>query len=152
MKRLILDTNLFILLIAGRANSAFPEGHKRLKGYGRADFNLLYEFVAAHDRVQFTPHVLAETSNLLVSGLLEPLRSDVMRELRGQIERGEELASPSVAAAARPEFLWLGLTDAGLIEATKNGALLLTDDEPLYVAVIRHRGRAQLFSILKDDL
>ncbi len=65
MRRCLLDTNLLVLLIVGRASPAFVGAHKRTHSYRSEDLPLLEALLAKAARIVTTPHVLGETSNLI---------------------------------------------------------------------------------------
>ena len=144
----LLDTNLFVLLVVGRVAPALVGVHKRLRAYDSAANTLLGNVLTGFDVLVSTPNILTETSNLLGRSDDEfGLRCTAM--LRYLIESAVEIPVPSRSAAAIPAFSWLGLADAATIEALKDDTLLLTDDEPLFVAALRANRRAELFSTLR---
>src|ERR1700712_1587125 len=58
----LVDTNLLLLYIVGRANRNYIRGHKRLSGYNEADFDLPVQTISAFSDIVLLPHVLAEVS------------------------------------------------------------------------------------------
>ena len=60
----LLDANLLILLAVGLTNRDYIGRHKRLTKYDATDLDVLSGLIAQFSSVVFTPHVLAEASNL----------------------------------------------------------------------------------------
>ncbi len=131
----MIDANLLVLLIVGSADRGVIKGRtfKGLKEYGTDDYDLLRSFVTGAQRFVVTPHILAETSNLL-SRTHDSLNRRLFTEFRGllnDVELVDEIFLPSAAAANRPEFVWLGLTDAAALLFSEHDITLLTSDARL---------------------
>ncbi|GJE75792.1 MULTISPECIES: PIN domain-containing protein [Methylorubrum] len=135
MRACLLDTNLLVLLAVGRASPAFVEVHKRTRGYRSEDLPLLEALLARAARLVTTPHVLCETSNL-IRQFQEPGRGKIVEALRNFAARADEIHLPCMTAMARPEFIRLGLTDAGILVAQRDDVGLVTDDLDLYLASV----------------
>jgi hypothetical protein len=131
MRACLLDTNLLVLLAVGRASPTFVEVHKRTRGYRSEDLPLL----AQAARLVTTPHVLCETSNL-IRQCPEPGRRRIVEAFRNFAMAADEIHLPCTAALARPEFLRLGLTDAGILAAQRDDVGLVTADLDLYLASV----------------
>ncbi len=144
----ILDTNLMVLLIVGLASQEYILRHKRTQSYTVEDFLLLQDILARAPSVITIPHVLAETSNL-VRQFAEPGRTRLCAVLQNFVVDCVETTVASKAAAGRPEFRFLGLTDAALLEAQNDTSVLLTDDLDLYVASVSAGRQAINFSHLR---
>ncbi len=147
----MLGANLAILLVAGLVDPTLPKRHKRLRNFGGQDFERLVDHLGGYDEVVFTPNVLTEVSNLVVQGLVDPLRARVVLALKELIDGSIEVYASSKEAAARVEFLRLGLTDAGLISVLTDGETLLTDDEGLYVAAACEGRKVVIFAHLRAE-
>ena len=78
MATVAVDTNLLLLLIVGSTRKDFICRHKRLKSYTERDFELIAQTLRNVDVIISTPNVMTEVSNLLVQGVLEPLRSELL--------------------------------------------------------------------------
>lgn len=134
MGRLIaIDTNLLVLLVVGSASEGYIARHKRTNTYAADDFRLLRQILLTADGLVFTPHVLAETSNL-VRQFSRPGVDAIVNVLRRMIEQAREVVVTGVEAVRRPEFRYLGLTDAALLAIEAGDITLLTDDFDLYRA------------------
>lgn len=129
----VIDSNLLFVLVVGNVSRDHVGRARRTEQYSPEDFDLLHSSLAEYDQVLVTPHVLAETSNLL-GYLSEPLLSRsraimaaMMLYWDERFHRGSELTSTST-------FLRLGLTDSALFNVSSATTTLLTDDLPLYLA------------------
>jgi predicted nucleic acid-binding protein len=134
-----IDTNLLILLIVGSTSINFIEKHKRLQKYSVDDYRLLVNILSKFSQIVVVPHVLAETSNFLAH-IENPIKGSIFRQFRIFIEMQTEHQIASVSGARQPEFAWLGLTDAILIEAAAHSdreQTILTDDLRLADAASR---------------
>ncbi|GAB6843357.1 putative nucleic acid-binding protein [Methylorubrum rhodinum] len=135
MRACLLDTNLLVLLTVGRASPAFVEVHKRTRSYRSEDLPLLEELLAKAARIVTTPHVLSETSNL-IRQFQEPGRGRIVEAFRDFAFQAEETHVPCAEAFAQPDFVRLGLTDAGILAALRDDVGLVTDDLDLYLASV----------------
>ncbi|SLM29872.1 conserved hypothetical protein [Desulfamplus magnetovallimortis] len=65
MRSVLLDTNLFLLLIVGLYDRNLIGKHKRTNAFTPEDFDLLVELIDPFRELWITSHCLAEVSNLL---------------------------------------------------------------------------------------
>jgi hypothetical protein len=147
--RLILDTNLLLLLIVGSASKDYISKHKRLKAYSEKDFDILMKIISYVPNVFVTPNILTETSNL-AGQIPEPARTKIFNVFRDYIPSVEEHYCESRRATNREEFIRLGLTDAVILHEMTDAFILLTDDFDLYSAAIKEGYPAQNFNHLRD--
>lgn len=126
---LLLDTNLFVLLIIGMINKKEVSKNKRTSAYTEEDFDLLSNFISGFSKIVVTPHILAETSNL-VDVFNKDLKSAPFVIIKRLLEQGvfDEINMPSIEVTNSPGFFLYGLTDSGLVELASNRYLILTDD------------------------
>jgi hypothetical protein len=129
-----MDTNLLLLLVVGRAAPQWIGQHSRLKKYSVNDFNILVEAISKGRSLLVIPHCIAEASNLLPQGILEPLRSGLYQALKMFVDNCDEEYIPSSHAATQDAYLRLGITDAAWLSALNEQTILLTDDNDLYLA------------------
>lgn len=137
---IIVDANLLLLWIVGLASPDYIHKHKRLREYTDEDFPLLLKLLSRARKIILTPNTLTETSNL-AGYIAEPARTEIFCILAVLIKAAEteERFIESKAAAARPEFVRLGLTDSALLHLAGDSHMLLTADVDLYLAAL-HRG------------
>lgn len=126
---LLLDTNLFVLLIIGMIDKKGVPNNKRTSAYTQEDFEMLLSFIGQFSKIIVTPHIMAETSNL-VDVFNKGLKAAPFLIIKKFIEQGSfnEIEMPSIKIINSPGFLQYGLTDSGLVEVASNRYLILTDD------------------------
>jgi hypothetical protein len=145
----VIDSNLLFVLVIGHVSRDHVGRARRTEQYSPEDFDLLHNSLAEYDQVLVTPHVLAETSNLL-GYLSEPLLSNSRKVMAAMMlywderfHRGAELAASSI-------YVRLGLTDSALFTVSSASTTLLTDDFPLYLAASRAGHLAINFTHLRQ--
>ena len=148
-RRLILDTNLLLLLIVGSTSKKYISKHKRLKAYSETDFDLLKNFIASVPNVFVTPNTLTETSNL-AGQIPEPARTKIFEVFRNYIQSADEHYCESRRAITRKEFIRLGLTDSVILHEMTDDFILLTDDLDLYLAAKSKGYPAENFNHLRE--
>ena len=131
MAAVAVDTNLLLLLIVGRTRRDFIAKHKRLRSYSEWDFDLVAQLLKDVDTVLTTPNVLTEVSNLLVQGVLEPLRTQLLETFSLIVTAMAEQYHPSRSSVDDKSFRTLGLADATWLCVLDTDAVLITDDSNL---------------------
>ena len=138
-----IDSNLLVLLVVGRAQRSVIGRHRRLKEFSASDYSALVSLFDADTKIYVTPNTLTETSNLLAYGP-HNLRSRFFDTLKFMINESEEIVIKSEKASSIPEFNWLGLTDAVLLEVACEETPVITVDLRLYNAVVSRDPAAAL--------
>ena len=95
-RRLIVDTNLLVLLVVGSTSRAYVERHKRCKPFTVNDFEDLVLLVDGSEELIVTTGILTETSSL-TRQIGEPYRSEIGLYLKEFIERATEFAADASA-------------------------------------------------------
>ena len=131
-----IDANLLVLFVVGRVDRNLIAKHRRLREYTEEDYDILLTLLNPVDELYVTPNTLTETSNLLGQHA-EPERSMLLNELRGLIQRSQEVVVSSAQASNNREFPQLGLSDAALLEAITPETPLLTVDLDLFIAALQ---------------
>jgi predicted nucleic acid-binding protein len=137
-KQVLLDTNLAVLLVVGLVKPAQIGVHKKTTSFDDASFDLLKSVLGPSAGLIFTPHILAEVSNLL-RYTKDPLKTEVTEFLASHLlEEAEEIPVFCREGATRSEYGRLGLTDAAILHlAQRRGDIvILTDDLDLYLAAV----------------
>jgi len=127
----LVDTNLLLLYFVGAYDTSQLQNPSRTDQFEPEDFVVLDAFMRQFDQVVTTPHVLAETSNLL-GQLRDHVKAACFPLLRQSISLMREHRPPAATIGADPGFLQFGITDAAIAEASPGAYLVLTDDLPLY--------------------
>ncbi|RST85263.1 hypothetical protein EJC49_16655 [Aquibium carbonis] len=146
----ILDTNLAVLLVVGLADRAFIGQHKRLAAFDEIDFDHLKEVVDSHTALVFSPNVLTETNNIVRQAPVRA-RDSIQMMFGNLIHVTAERYVESTLAVSRPEFRWLGLSDAVILLLASNETLILTSDVGLYVAAQNAGLPSENFNHWKDQ-
>lgn len=132
----LIDTNLFVLLVVGHASVGLIGRHKRLKAYAQRDYDELVKLLANAERVLITPNVAAECASLAAQ-IESPAKESIRDSLSDLISRVVEIYVESSAATKRNDYRRLGLTDAVILEAmVRENAVVLTVDVDLYLAAL----------------
>jgi hypothetical protein len=134
---ILVDTNLLLVLFLAAWNRQVALAFKRTNGYTEDDLLVLATILEQFQRVIVCSSVMAEMSNL-AGQLGEPRRSEFFAFLAEQLRLplyDERVLSITTAAAASG-FVRLGFTDATIEELARAGALVLTDDFPLYAHLL----------------
>jgi hypothetical protein len=109
--RLLIDTNLLVLLAVGTVNRDRIETFKRTRQYTTADYDLLVRVLERFDKLYTVAHVLAEVSNL--TDLPGAERVQARRVLKETISLLIEAEMSSTRAAEERLFQDLGACRCG---------------------------------------
>lgn len=145
MRRILVDANLLVLLLVGIYDSAFVKRHKKTRNYTLDDYDMLVEVLGDFGSIVVTPAILAETSNLIASGVHDPMRTELKAFFGETLSQYCEILHPSVGFSTTPEFALLGLTDAGILNLPESVDMILTDDSDLYLACLQKGLAAEHF-------
>jgi hypothetical protein len=131
-KKILLDSNLLLVLLAGNFDSRLFGRFKRISGYSIDDYEFLERLVRKFSVLFTTPHILTEVSDL-ANSLSGQWREDWLRNMAAWVSSRnckplfEECWTPAKQLVLNPEFLAFGLADASLAQISSN-ALIVTDD------------------------
>jgi hypothetical protein len=130
-KGILIDANLALLYLVGcHDKRLIGDGkYNKLSKYVVDDYELLVRLKRVFKKAVTTPHVLTEVSNL-TNDLPEQTKSECLKKFYETFVGIEELTIPSLKAAQRPEFHFLGLTDSALA-LVSDQYLIVTDDARL---------------------
>lgn len=146
----LLDTNLLTVLLVGQLGKGYIEKNKKTRNYSGDDFELLVELLANFKDIITTPHILAETTNL-IDWVQGEHREILFAYLANFIQTKQEICISAKDIIHSMAFKPLGLTDAGLIELNKNKeVVLITTDLSLYVFSIGQGLKAINFNHIRN--
>ena len=130
-KGILIDANLALLYLVGSYDTRLIGDGKynKLSKYIFEDYKILVRLKKLFKTAVTTPHVLTEVSNL-TNDLPEQTKSECLKKFYETFVEIEELAIPSLDAAQRPEFHFLGLTDSA-VALVSDQYLIVTDDARL---------------------
>lgn len=146
---LVLDTNLLLLWLVARTDVMLLETYKRVQSYRYVDIELLRDIVRSFRGQRSTPHVLAETSNLVDQAPLYR-RAALIEELKRFTAEVSETYRPATILMARTEFSMLGLTDTALAELSMQ-AVVATGDHLLSGKILALGGQTINFNQLRPS-
>lgn len=147
-RSVVIDANLLVLLVVGIIDRSLIARHKNVY-YGEDGFDLLVEKLEEYSQIVLTPNTLTEASNLLrQTG--DPDRARVTLSLGALIQGHDERYVVSKDVSVEKTFARLGLTDAGLMIVARGGAVLLSEDNKLYLAASQEGIEALNFAHLYD--
>lgn len=129
-KGVLVDTDLYLLWLAGTLNKDLIGNTRRLKHFDLNAYQVLECYLSNFQRFVTTPSVITETSNLIGSGKRE-LTPGLTELLRRLVLISEDYQTASHEIVKDPAFLKLGFAGTACKIAASNGLLLLTDDRPL---------------------
>lgn len=144
-----MDSNLLFILVVGHTSREHVGRARRTEQYSPEDFDLLGSTLGEYDRICVTPHILAETSNLL-GYLSDPLLTRTRTTLAQMLANWGEHYTPCIDLIDAPTYLRLGITDSGLLMAASPVTALFTDDLPLYLAASTAGREAINFTHLRE--
>lgn len=130
---MLVDSNLLFVFVVGCTSRDHVGRARRTEKYSAEDFDLLHGTIAEFDEVLVTPHVLAETSNLL-GYLADPLLSTARAMLAAALPPWQERFTRGTELTGMSVYLRLGLTDSALFSTASATITLLTDDLHLFIA------------------
>lgn len=146
----LLDTNLLAVLLVGQLGVGYIEKNKKTRNYTSDDFDLLVELLNNFKDIITTPHILAETTNL-IDWMTGKHRSNLFTYLEYFIKQKQEIYFPAESIIKNTVFSQLGLTDTGMIEVAKtNNFVIITSDLDLYNYSISQNLKAINFNHIRN--
>lgn len=132
MKKVLIDTNLLVLFIAGALKPSLIGHHRRLRSFSTEDFNRLNRMVREYHVHVSTPNVLTEASNLLGSEH-QQITQGAAEALCLYAAGLDEIYQPSRDIMRETAYTKLGLADATILQtALLNDVEVLTVEFPLH--------------------
>ncbi|MBX7277153.1 hypothetical protein K2E96_16440 [Pseudomonas sp. ERGC3:05] len=143
-ERIIIDTNLLVLLMVGLYDPGYICFHRKLTDYSKQDFEALAILIEGAEIV-VTSNVLTEASNLLWY-TADPHKQAIRAVLGEFINGATEHRPESTSVVLSPSFMGLGLTDAGILELPKDSGVILTVDLDLHLAALDRGLKSENFT------
>jgi hypothetical protein len=140
----LIDTNLLLLLVVGAYDKEFIQEHKRTSVFTSEDFDIL-QILLSESELVLTANIVTEASNLLWHSS-EPHKSAIRNVLKVVIDNSTEHCLSSSAVMSCPEFMPLGLTDAGILELKEKAGTILTADLDLHLAALNRGLKSENFT------
>ena len=131
-KKLILDTNLLLLLLIGACDKSLLSLCQCTDKYTGEDYDLLLKLLYFFEsKIVITPHVLAEFSNISRRDIKEPKIDYYLTTVINRLKcyREENVSLDRLLEMGVKVAVLFGFPDMSIIEATKKAdAVILTDD------------------------
>ncbi len=124
--RVLLDTNLLLLLLIGAFERERIEKFKRTAGFTKFDYDQLVGFLRLFSKIVTTPHILTEVSNL-AGALPDNVRESWSTHFARKAATFFEVFEESRLLMSGISFGAFGLTDAAIHSLAAN-TLILTED------------------------
>lgn len=131
-EKVILDTNLLLLLAVGVYKPDYIRLHKRTDTFSADDFEVLLLRLQNSD-IAVTPNIATEASNLLWQ-TKDPHKREIRQVLCELVSNFAEHYVKSRDIVVVNEYKALGLTDCGILELVQGSGTILTVDLDLYLA------------------
>ncbi len=124
---ILIDTNILLLYFVGFVNRKRISQFNRTEKFVPEDFDLLVRIFSFFQKIVTTPNILTEV-NSLMNQLGEPERSRCYTIFAQRVTVLDELYCATCDVVQVDKFSKFGLTDSGIVQATKGKYLVLTDD------------------------
>jgi hypothetical protein len=130
MRDVIIDTNIFILFLAGQINENRIENYTRNSLYTKEDYYFLLNILSNFDRIITSPNILTEVDNILnrITG------EDKYRYLllvKTIYKQTIEKYIKTETVSQNWFFGALGITDSAILMMAKESELLISGDSSL---------------------
>ena len=126
---ILVDTNLLLLFLIGIFGENHIKEFKKIQKYSIEDFNIVNNIIRRFSRINVTPQILAEISNLSKQMYKSNLKQYFLY-LIDRIRRSKEIYINKNDLLLVPELLpKYGFTDLSILESAKvTKCLVFTDD------------------------
>lgn len=125
-----IDTNALIILLVGLIDEELINKHKRTSIYNVEDFHFIQNIIGSFENLLVVPNVWTEVDNLL-NNFNSDRRFKYISLLKDIINYSTERYIESKKAVLNDYFFDLGVTDALLLEISKECGNLITADTTL---------------------
>lgn len=147
-QKLIVDTNLLLLLIVGSLNEGrLISSSKRLNNFTKKDFLLLIEYMSAFKQILITPYILTELSNLI--DLKGNNYFQAYKLARNIFSNFKEIKTSIKDDLKLPSFITHGITDASIINLVKHHVVLTNDNRMLPLLYEANENNVMPFEMLR---
>jgi hypothetical protein len=135
----LFDTNVLLLFVVGMTDPQLVSRCGRTKAFGRDDVKKLGGLLSQcpKPRLVFTPHVVAETWNLLENSLRGCVRDldRIAVTFKAYVSNGKESWLEAKDVVEDNRFRRLGVTDTCLLKLARKKVVVITADAELAVAL-----------------
>lgn len=150
MNSILVDTNLFLLLVVGGVNRNYITSHKRTRIFTPEDFDLLMANLSSFQTIWITSHCLAEVSNLLKQTDSRK-QNELLMGLTQVCDSVKESHINKNVVFADNHYLKLGIADTGFLQKSKRVSCSLTVDHDLHLSLLNLGRKVINFNHLRMD-
>jgi len=130
MRDVIIDTNIFILFLAGQINENRIKNYTRNSLYTKEDYYFLLNVLADYDRIITSPNILTEVDNILNRiGGEDKYKYLVL--VKTMYKQTIEKYIKTEKITQNWYFDSLGITDSSILMMAKDCELLISGDSSL---------------------
>jgi rRNA-processing protein FCF1 len=150
--KVVVDTNLLLLLLIGRINKNLIENFKRTDEFTKNDFDLLFEILKHFDNIIVTPNILTEVDNF-TKNLKNPENKRLaIYYISKWLNEGfiqEELIKSKILCNESC-FFYFGIADTSITKISEEKIGVITKDGKLYYELITNGIQAINFKKYMD--
>ena len=129
-KNIVLDTNIFLLLIIGLIDKEKISSNKRTSIYTNEDFNMLVNMIGDFNKILTCPNVWTEIDNLC-NRIQGKDQWTYLETIKNIMDKSVEEYHKSRSVVNEYTFQNLGLTDSVLLLLARDSSLLISGDSSL---------------------
>jgi rRNA-processing protein FCF1 len=130
MRDVIIDTNIFILFLAGQINENKIQRYTRNSLYTKEDYYLLLNILSNYDRIITSPNILTEVDNILNRITGEDKYKYLVLVMAIYKQTIEKYIKTEIISR-NWFFDTLGITDSAILMMAKESELLISGDSSL---------------------
>lgn len=130
MRDVIIDTNIFILFLAGQINQNRIPNYCRNSMYSKSDYNLLLDILSRFDNIITCPNILTEVDNIL-NGITGEDKYKYLLLAKSIYTKSIEKYLKTEEVAKNWYFDTLGITDSTILMMATDSDLLISGDSKL---------------------
>jgi hypothetical protein len=130
MRDVIIDTNIFILFLAGQINENRIRNYTRNSLYTKEDYYLLINILSTYDRIITSPNIMTEVDNIL-NRITGEDKYKYLILVKTIYKQTIEKYIQTETVSQNWYFDELGITDSAILMMAKECELLISGDSSL---------------------
>ena len=130
MRDVIIDTNIFILFLAGQINENRIKNYTRNSLYTKEDYYFLLNLLSNYDRIITSPNILTEVDNIL-NRITGEDKYKYLILVKTIYKQTIEKYIKTETISQNWYFDTLGITDSSILMMAKESELLISGDSSL---------------------
>jgi hypothetical protein len=130
MRDVIIDSNIFILFLAGQINENRIKNYTRNSLYTKDDYNILLNIISDYDRIITSPNIFTEVDNIL-NRITGDDKYKYLVLVKTIYKQTVEKYIKTENVSENWYFDSLGVTDSAILMMAKDCELLISGDSSL---------------------